>query len=702
MACDCFLQARAINKMIHRSKKSDSGIVAGTKLPAGTARDMRRFNYDERQVMSAWESFLTGGGEQDYSNVRPLVQDSWKRCKSLGLDAHGSGAPLRNDMDYLHQLHEDNEDLLTAAAGSLAMLKHLLDSASAMIILTDRDGVILESFGDNQTLDAGRDIHLEVGGGWNEKTAGTNGISTALRTGKPVLIHAAEHYCQDVKAWTCAAAPIFEPFDGSIVGVVDLSGPTEIFQRHNMTVPVIAARQIEQILHQRGSDERLQLMEACFNSAPTISEEDGLVVLDRYGRVVCQKNAPSIELDGEGRRDMRAGDCLFSPTADMTEEDIVASLPSDIAPQVIKPVRVDGKVRGTVLVFEKKPRVITKPMTTRPLTTQAGADVPVPTILGNSQGIRQAIDIVCRVAAGRGSVLIEGETGVGKELFGRLFHVFHGRVTRSQDVPFVTVNCGAITKDLFGGELFGHVPGAFTGALREGKKGKFEEADGGVLCLDEIGEMPLDVQPFLLRALEEKVVYRLGDNKPRPADVRLVALTNRDLKKEVEAGSFRKDLYYRIGAMKISIPPLRERGEDITILIHHFNEMFAKELDAEPLHFSSDAQELLLGYRWPGNVRELRNLVESLHLTAISGNVTCSDLIARGIDVDDQATVPGDGLALGEAGRGNGLEDMQRRMIKRAIAENHGNLTLVAKQMGIARSTLYRKMEQFGIHRSYD
>jgi transcriptional regulator with PAS, ATPase and Fis domain len=284
-----------------------------------------------------------------------------------------------------------------------------------------------------------------------------------------------------------------------------------------------------------------------------------------------------------------------------------------------------------------------------------------------------------------------------KKLFGRLFHVYHGRVTRSQDVPFVTVNCGAITKDLFGGELFGHVPGAFTGALREGKKGKFEEADGGVLCLDEIGEMPLDVQPFLLRALEEKVVYRLGDSKPRPADVRLVALTNRNLMKEVEAGAFRKDLYYRIGAMKISIPPLRERGEDITILIDHFNEMFAEELGAQPLQFSDDAIGLLLGYRWPGNVRELRNLVESLHLTASSGKVTCHDLMARGIETDDAAANPQD-----ETGQGNGLADMQRRMIKKAIAENHGNLTLVAKQMGIARSTLYRKMEQFGIHRSYD
>ena len=438
---------------------------------------------------------MTGGGEQDYAHVRSLVKDSWIRCKTHGVDAHGVGATLRNDADYLHRLHEDNCDLMIAAADSLAMLNHLLDSTSAMIILTDRDGVILESFGDSRTVEAGRDIHLEVGGGWNEDSAGTNGIGTALRTGKPVLIHAAEHYCEGVKAWTCAAAPIFDPFDGNVVGVVDLSGPTEIFQRHNMTVPVIAAHQIEQILHQRGTGERMQLMEACLNSAPTLSNEDGMVLLDRNGRVVCHRNAPKIDLDGKADRSMRTGDRLFSPKADMTETEIAASLSAKMKPQVIKPILVEGKVRGTVLVFEHKQRVRSTMVSTTRISTSAlpsanlNQAVPPPLILGESEGIKRVIDVVGRVSAGRGSVLIEGETGVGKELFGRLFY---SHAARRQDTPFVTVNCGAITKDLFGGELFGHVPGAFTGALREGKKGKFEQAHGGVLCLDEIGEMPLE------------------------------------------------------------------------------------------------------------------------------------------------------------------------------------------------------------------
>ena len=182
------------------NRSTDDRSSASTR--SGLARRTRKVPYDERKVMSAWESFVTDGDEQSYSNVRSMVRESWQRCKSNGLDARGFAATLRNDQDYLHQLQQDNHELLTAAAGSLAMLKHLLDNASAMIILTDRDGVILESFGDNRTIESGRDIHLEVGGGWSEKAAGTNGIGTALRTGKPVLVHAAEHYCEDVKAWS--------------------------------------------------------------------------------------------------------------------------------------------------------------------------------------------------------------------------------------------------------------------------------------------------------------------------------------------------------------------------------------------------------------------------------------------------------------------------------------------------------------------
>ena len=233
--------------------------------------------------------------------------------------------------------------------------------------------------------------------------------------------------------------------------------------------------------------------------------------------------------------------------------------------------------------------------------------------MGRSPALLEAIELARRVARGRTSVLVEGETGVGKELFVRLLHAESGR---GPNAPFVPVNCGAVAKELFGSELFGHMPGAFTGASREGRPGKFELADGGVLCLDEIGEMPLDIQPYLLRVLEDRIVYRLGDSKGRPVDVDLVALTNRDLKAEVEAGRFRRDLYYRIGAVTIAVPPLRERGDDVLLLVNHFNHQIAVQSDLEPLRFPDAVMAALLAYAWPGNVRELKNLIVRLHLLA--------------------------------------------------------------------------------------
>jgi transcriptional regulator with PAS, ATPase and Fis domain len=259
--------------------------------------------------------------------------------------------------------------------------------------------------------------------------------------------------------------------------------------------------------------------------------------------------------------------------------------------------------------------------------------------------------------------------------------------------PFVAVNCGAISRELFGGELFGHVGGAFTGAMKEGKAGKLEEARGGVFCLDEIGEMPLEIQPYLLRVLEERVIYRIGDGRARPFDARLVALTNRDLRAEVAAGRFRRDLYCRIDAVTVNVPPLRERGDDIRRLIEHFNRKTAAECGLDPLRFSEGVLELFLHYSWPGNVRELRNLVNRLCSLASHRDISISDLPAEiSVEVETGDDAP--------PARGS-LKEAEKAVILRAIAEHRGNLTRVAEDLGITRPTLYRKLKIYDIERVF-
>jgi DNA-binding NtrC family response regulator len=248
----------------------------------------------------------------------------------------------------------------------------------------------------------------------------------------------------------------------------------------------------------------------------------------------------------------------------------------------------------------------------------------------------------------------------------------------------VVFNCGAATKELLAAELFGHVRGAFTGALQEGRAGRFELAHGGILCLDEIGELPLDMQPILLRVLEEGVVYRVGDATPRKVDVRLIALTNRNLRREVAEGRFRADLFYRLSVTSIEIPPLRARAGDVEILLDHYNRSLAAKHGVAERVFGAPVRGALAAYAWPGNVRELRNLVEGLLLTA-SGEVSLAELPPEIQDVDAEG--PGEELR---------LDDVGRQAINRAIATAGGNLSEAARKLGISRSTLHRRLRREG------
>ena len=601
----------------------------------------------------------------------------------------------------MEALTRSSSEIVAAAARTFAALGCMLDGTGAMLVLADSDGVLIDVMGDKKTIFDGMDIHLGIGGKWTEDAVGTNGIGTALWTGQPVFVHAAEHFCAGIKQWTCAGAPICDPYDGKVIGVVDLSGHPDIFRPHNIALVTAAAREIERALAGSQNEERVRLLEAFIASASNYRASDGLLIIDRQGRAIYSNNMPKPEgrrfgeLLGLGGRNCGSPEPYGSGFLDA----ITAGLPEELRNCHVSALELGGDVRGAALVFPKvRPvgrTVSIASKVSEKLREQAAL------IIGESDALLKAVDIACRVAATEDvtSLLRECETGVGKVLFARLIHAGS---CKSPASPFIALNCGAVTKELFGSELFGHVAGAFTGASREGKAGVFELASGGVLSLDEIGEMPVDIQPFLLRVLEERVVQRLGDSRPRSIDVRLVASTNRDLKEEVAAGRFRRDLFYRISTVTIQVPPLRERGTDCLLLIDHFNRKLADRKGVAPLHFSNDALDALLAYRWPGNVRELRNLVERLHVLSSDGNVGIENLPA---DITGpQADPIGDTRAVIAPGGEEpvfSFADAERQAIKNALAAEHGNLSKVAQRLGISRPTLYRKLEQFGIRRGF-
>ena len=663
--------------------------VAGRHAAGASAAVAQVPDYDERATMGAWEQLLAGAVDcAPACTVRSLIGDSWQRCAHGGIDATQGEAPMAEDSDTREALRRSNADLLAAAQRSFSSIGTLLEGTGAMLVLADHDGVLIDTIGDKRTLFDGMDIHLAVGGKWTEDVVGTNGIGTALFTGEPVFFHAAEHFCAGIKGWTCAGAPVRDPLDGRVVGVVDLSGRPGIFRPHNTALVAAAAREIEKALAEQQSEERARLLEAFIASAPNYRRSDGLMILDRMSRPVYCTNIPC---EVAGRFPLKTCAVHQPSPSDTTGflDDVTRALPPDMSGCHLTPLKLDGNLRGAALVL---PATRTRARGSRPDPVAEAAAL----IVGESPALREAVETAIRVARSPDvpSLLIEGETGVGKELFARL-----AGSARPAD-RYVAVNCGGITRELIGSELFGHVPGAFTGATREGKPGVFELAHGGVLTLDEIGELPLDIQPFLLRVLEDRAVQRIGEARGRPVDVRLVASTNRDLRAEVEKGRFRRDLYYRVGAVGLRVPSLRERGDDALLLLEHFNAMAAERSGRERLDFSSEVLDALRAYHWPGNVRELKNLVERLHVLA-TGTVRLADLppdIREGAGTDPAADRTGsETRSVGT----NSLEDAELAALKSALDAEHGNLTRVAQRLGISRPTLYRKLDHYGIRRTF-
>ena len=305
-------------------------------------------------------------------------------------------------------------------------------------------------------------------------------------------------------------------------------------------------------------------------------------------------------------------------------------------------------------------------------------------IIGNSNELKEVIERVKLVAPSRASVLVEGETGTGKE---RIAQAIHQNSNRGQG-PFVAVHCAALPANLLESELFGHEKGAFTGAT-ERRIGRFELADGGTLFLDEIGEISLSTQVKLLRFLEQRTFERIGSSKSIKVDTRLVAATNRDLQQMVNEGTFREDLYFRLNVVQITMPPLRERTEDLPILLNHFLGEFAEENHIDAPTFEPGAMQCLRRYSWPGNIRELRNFAENVVVLHRGNVIRDYDLESkfrgetRSIDGEEKVVSPLD------------KEENEKRLLREALADAKGNRTSAAKLLGISRRTLHRKLQQW-------
>ena len=314
------------------------------------------------------------------------------------------------------------------------------------------------------------------------------------------------------------------------------------------------------------------------------------------------------------------------------------------------------------------------------LESLVGKKYSFESIVGSSQQIKSAIELAKRVAPTEATVLLLGETGTGKEVFAQAIHNASSKATKS----FVALNCAAFSKELLESELFGHTAGAFTGAIRD-KKGLIEEANNGTLFLDEMGEMPIDLQSKLLRVLETNEFIKVGDTKSTKVNVRIIAATNRDLQEEVKEGKFREDLYYRLNVFTIELPSLRERKEDIVLLADYYAKFFAAKTNRKIKGITRDALKLLEAHSWKGNIRELKNIIERAVILEDSDYLTTSVLP---FDIQNNTEM---------AANSFDLSVMEKQHIQKVLAFANGNKTEAARLLNIGLTTLYRKMDEYGI-----
>ena len=667
---------------------------------AGTPLNTLQQHEADAPARAVWSRFIDAQAP-DLDELRPEIAQSWRRCRAGGVDPLAGRSSRTLPAAELAQLLERHRPLIEVARPFMGNLYQFVASSSFVVLLCDEAGVIMETAGDPGLMAHARDLNFTLGALWSEGEIGNNGVGTALQLRRPFQISGAEHYCRKHHPWTCSGAPIFDE-QNRMIGILDLSGPVEATHEHTLGMVVAAAEAIRQQLRVQARNRELTLLNSHLNSL-FLTVSDGVAVVDPRG-LIQQVNPVAEKLLGEPAGTL-AGCSILSwlapggPVQQLLDGGLAFS---DLEFHVGRgPERTNCLVSGKA-VLDDQGRLARAVLFLNPShrinklinrLSGAQASFTFADILGGGPALAHALHLATQAAGSDSHVLLRGESGTGKEMFA---HAIHNQCERRRG-PFIAVNCGAIPRELIASELFGYAEGAFTGAHKGGRPGKFELAEGGTLFLDEIGDMPLDQQVSLLRVLQDKAITRLGGRTPRVLDVRIICATNRDLLLEVAKGSFRQDLYYRLNVIVIALPPLRAHREDIPSLFRTFQERISRTLGLPLAPVLDGVLDRLGQYDWPGNMREFQNTVERMVNLCAGGPITLAS-------IPDELLRPA-GLGAAATGGGTGSIGERRAQIKLRAAEqereeilaqmaaNHGNLSRTARAMGLSRTSLYRKLQ---------
>jgi len=657
----------------------------------------------ERWVI--WDRFIREGTLEPGA-LGPELEASWRRCKAAGVDPRaGRSTVILGSAEYA-VLAERKQDLIRVAKPFMENLYSLVAGSSFVVLLFDEQGYLLEAVGDQDRILASQDLNLNKGALWAEGEVGTNGAGTPLVLGRPFQVSGAEHYCQKHHRWTCSGAPIFDP-RGKTIGLLDMTGPVDETHIHTLGLVMAAVEAIQHELEVGQKNRELRLLNNRLSSI-ILTVTDGVLVLDVDG-VLDQINPVAERLLGVSSQQVagkRIADLVrdLGPIRELLawgrefldrELELASGRGALQCVASGKPILDEGGVvKGAVLFVNPINKI--KGLINR--FSGAQATFRFEDILGQGEALQRAVQLGQLAAANESNVLLTGESGTGKEMFA---HAIHNQSERRKG-PFVAINCGAIPRELIASELFGFQDGAFTGAARGGRPGKFELASGGTLFLDEIGDMPLEQQIALLRVLQDKTITRLGGDRPFVVDVRIICATHKDLREEIRKGTFRQDLYYRLNVSMIKLPPLREHPEDIPELLEAFIHKFAARKGVANLRIDPGVTGALRGYVWPGNIREFQNVVERM-VHAVRGPVLLTEDIPDEILRPPEPAVPilavpsGPARPPASASLREQLLEEEREKIQACLRAWKGNMTKAAQELGMARNTLYRKLQKLGI-----
>lgn len=623
--------------------------------------------------------------------MRPVITESWTRCKAAGIDPNSPVPEIELTGVQLKNAIEEFAPVSDIAGPFMNALYATVGSQDLIVRLTNSSGWVIECFGDPSVLLSNTDLNLYKGSSVLESNAGTNAISLAMLTGQPQQVFGAEHYRRVFHRWATSAAPIRST--KSIIGALSISGPYSKVHSHTLGMVMAAALAIEHELRLKELNQELTRRNEHLNTLmESISE--GIICIDSRG-IILDINGPGRAMLGFLRKKLigtHLDALLEDPLAERlislehTGEDQEHHIRSRGNQKSFilnsAPVKSsDSSIHEHLLTFKESRKIYSQASR----IIGARAIYTFDDILGKSLAITEARERAKTVANSDMTVLLTGESGTGKELFAQSIHNSSPR----RDQPFVFINCGAIPRDLVASELFGYVEGAFTGARRGGQPGKFELADSGTLFLDEIGDMPLDTQATLLRVLETRQVVRVGGYDVLPVNVRVIAASHKDLAQEVTRGTFRADLYYRLNVMPIRTPSLRERTEDIPLLIDSFYRQFTNH-HGPKLPIDRLFYQRMIDYHWPGNVRELQNIMQMATNLTPPGQPLSGTTLPLEIQ-GNAAAAPKPTAPVVTAA------ESEKRMLQQAILSTNGNLVKAAALLQIGRSTLYRKMRKYGI-----